>query len=215
MIQVMIVDDHKLVREGISRLLADVKGIKLVSMAESGEQAVDIVRANPPDVVLMDIKMPGIGGLEATRRILRIAPEVKVVALTGYDTEPFPSRLLGAGAVGYLTKGTDVEEMTLAIRRVMTGRHYISAEIAQQLALRPFSPNQQHPFDQLSDREMQIALMVINGQKVAEISDKLSLSPKTVNSYRYRIFEKLALDNDVMLTKLAIKHGLIDAEAVA
>lgn len=215
MIKVLIVDDHELVRVGISRLLSDVKGIEVVGEAASGEEAIDLVRKLSPDVVLMDVKMPGIGGLEATRRTLRVDPELKIIAVSVYDDEPFPSRLMSAGAVGYLTKGTNVDEMVRAIRKVHSGQRYISSDIAQQLALRPFNGDAKSPFEALSAREMQITLMVIASMKVQEIAENLSLSPKTVNSYRYRIFEKLDVSGDVELTKLAIKHGLIDSESVA
>lgn len=215
MIQVLVVDDHQLVRVGTSRLLADIEGIQVVGQAETGEQAIDMVKDLKPDVVLMDIQMPGIGGLEATRRCLRIDPDLKVIAVTIYDDEPYPSKLLGVGAVGYLTKNADMDEMVRAIKKVMAGQRYISSEVAQHLALRPFSQNAITPFEVLTSREMQITLMVIMGQGAPDISKKLSLSSKTVNSYRYRIFEKLGIKNDVGLTKLAIKHGIIDAEAVA
>ncbi len=215
MIQVLVVDDHQLVRVGTSRLLADVEGMQVVGQAETGEQAIDMVKDLKPDVVLMDIQMPGIGGLEATRRCLRIDPDLKVIAVTVYDDEPYPSKLLGVGAVGYLTKNADMDEMIRAIKKVMAGQRYISSEVAQHLALRPFSQDAITPFEVLTSREMQITLMVIMGHGAPDISKKLSLSSKTVNSYRYRIFEKLGIKNDVGLTKLAIKHGIINAEAVA
>lgn len=215
MIRIIVVDDHQLVRMGTRRLLEDVSGLEVVADAASGEEAVELVRKHKPDIVLMDIQMPGIGGLEATRRCIRVHPEVKVIAVTIYEDEPYPSKLLGVGASGYLTKRSGVAEMLLAIRKVHSGQRYISAEIAQQLALRPFSDTQNSPFDLLSTRELQITLMVIMGHKVQEISEDLSLSPKTVNSYRYRVFDKLDLKNDVGLTKLAIKHGIIDAEVAA
>ena len=159
--------------------------------------------------------MPGIGGLEAKRRCLRVDPDVRIIAVTVYEDEPYPSKLLNVGAAGYLTKRANVDEMVRAIKRVCAGQHYISSEIAQQLALRPYTPESASPFETLSNREMQIALMVIGGHRVGEISENLSLSPKTVNSYRYRIFDKLKIRNDVGMTKLAIKHGVIDADAVA
>jgi len=154
--------------------------------------------------------MPGIGGLEACRRIIRHNPDIKVIALTVHADEPYPSRFLQAGASGYLTKGTGVNEMVKAIRQVNSGQRYISAEIAQQLALKPFKPDNDSPFDTLSEREMQVMLMITAGDKVQHISDTLCLSPKTVNSYRYRLFDKLEIDNDVSLTHLAIRHGIID-----
>lgn len=215
MIKVIVVDDHKLVRTGTRRLLEDKPGIEVVADAASGEEAVDLVRQLRPDVVLMDVQMPGIGGLEATRRCLRAHPDLKVLVVTMYDDEPYPSKLLKVGAAGYLTKAADIDEMMLAIKKVVSGQRYISAEIAQQLALRPYADHEGSPFDQLSAREMQITLMVIMGQRVQDIAENLSLSPKTVNSYRYRVFEKLDLQNDVGLTKLAIKHSLIDAEVAA
>jgi len=214
-IRVLVVDDHQLVRVGTSRLLADIEGIQIVGQAESGEQAIDMVKDLKPDVVLMDIQMPGIGGLEATRRCLRVDPDLKVIAVTIYEDEPYPSKLLGVGAVGYLTKNAGVDEMVRSIKKVMSGQRYLSSEVAQQLALRPFNQDAASPFEVLTSREMQITLMVIMGYSAPDISKKLSLSSKTVNSYRYRIFEKLGTKNDVSLTRLAIKHGIIDAEAVA
>ncbi|MBT3461142.1 MAG: UvrY/SirA/GacA family response regulator transcription factor [Gammaproteobacteria bacterium] len=215
MIKVLIVDDHQMVRFGTRRLLEDESGLQIVGEASSGEEAIEAVDALNPQVILMDVQMPGIGGLEATRRCLRIAPDVKVIALSMHDGEPFPSKLFEAGAKGYVSKRSDPEELILAIRKVMAGQRYISTDIAQNLALRPFAEAQQSPFEQLSGREMQIALMVIRGMGAAEMGKKLILSPKTVNSYRYRIFEKLDLKNDVELTKLAIQHGLLEAESVA
>ncbi|MCY1432348.1 Response regulator GacA [compost metagenome] len=212
MINVLVVDDHDLVRTGIRRMLADVAGVSVVGEAASGEEALLRVRELHPDLVLMDVKMPGIGGLEATRKIIRSHSDIKVIAVTACDEEPFPSRLLQAGAAGYLTKGAGLEEMIKAIRQVFAGQRYISADIAQQLALKPFQPHGDvSPFDLLSEREMQIALMIAECQKVQSISDKLCLSPKTVNTYRYRIFEKLSISSDVELTLLAVRHGMVDA----
>ena len=212
MIRIILADDHQLVRVGTRRLLEDVAGIEIVGEAASGEEAVDLVIRLKPDIVMMDVQMPGIGGLEATRRCLRAHPALKVLVVTIYESEPYPSKLLNVGAAGYLTKRTDIDEMLLAIRKVMAGHRYISADIAQQLALRPYTSEDDSPFEALSGREMQVTLMIIMGQKVLEISENLSISPKTVNSYRYRVFEKLQLKNDVSLARLAIKHGIIDAE---
>lgn len=214
MIKVFVVDDHDLVRTGITRMLSDVSGLVVVGEAASGEEALRDVRDANPDVVLMDAKMPGIGGLEATRKLLRQNADVKVIAVTVCGDEPFPSRFLQAGASGYLTKGAAIDEMVKAIRLVHSGQRYISPEVAQALALKPFTNDgERSPFDQLSERELQIAMMVVNCQKVQEISDKLFLSPKTVNSYRYRVFDKLGITSDVELTLLAIRHGMVDAEA--
>ena len=211
MIRVLVVDDHDLVRTGISRMLADISGLQVIGQADSGEDAIRKARELKPDVVLMDVKMPGIGGLEATRKLLRSYPDIKVIAVTICEEDPFPTRLLQAGAAGYLTKGAALEEMVQAIRMVFGGQRYISPQIAQQLALKSFQPQlSESPFDLLSEREIQIALMIANCQKVQSISDKLCLSPKTVNTYRYRIFEKLSITSDVELALLAVRHGMVD-----
>ena len=213
MIKVLVVDDHDLVRSGIARLLGDAKDINVIGEAASGEEAVQMVRSLNPDVVLMDIRMPGIGGLEATRKVVRLDPDIKVIAVTACDDDPYANRLLQAGAAGYMTKGAEADEMVRAIIKVRSGQRYISPEIAQRMALRPFQEGGASPFEALSDREMQISIMIVNCHRVQEISDKLCLSPKTVNSYRYRIFEKLAIESDVELTHLAIKHGIVDMES--
>jgi len=194
-------------------MLADIDGLQVVGQAESGEESLIKARELKPDVVLMDVKMPGIGGLEATRKLLRSHPDIKVVAVTVCVEDPFPTRLLQAGAAGYLTKGAGLNEMVQAIRLVFAGQRYISPQIAQQLAIKSFQPTNDSPFDALSEREIQIALMIVGCQKVQIISDKLCLSPKTVNTYRYRIFEKLSISSDVELTLLAVRHGMVDASA--
>ncbi|CAM3291045.1 LuxR response regulator receiver [Pseudomonas fluorescens] len=194
-------------------MLADIDGLQVVGQAESGEESLIKARELKPDVVLMDVKMPGIGGLGATCKLLRSHPDIKVVVVTVCEEDPFPTRLLQAGAAGYLTKGAGLAEMVQAIRLVFAGQRYISPQIAQQLAIKSFQPVSDSPFDALSEREIQIALMIVGCQKVQSISDKLCLSPKTVNTYRYRIFEKLSISSDVELTLLAVRHGMVDASA--
>lgn len=211
LIKVLVVDDHDLVRMGITRMLSDVSGMSIVGEANSGEAAITQARELKPDVVLMDVRMPGIGGLEATRKLLQHDRSIRVIAVTVCDEEPFPTRLMQAGASGYVTKGAALDEMVTAIRKVAAGQRYISPDIAQVLLSRMYDPNNTGPFDSLSEREMQIALMIVGCEKVQSISDKLHLSPKTVNTYRYRIFEKLNITSDVELTLLAVRHGMIDA----
>ena len=213
LIKVLVVDDHDLVRMGITRMLNDVSGLTIVGEANSGESAIAQARALKPDVVLMDVRMPGIGGLEATRKLVQYDRSIKVIAVTACDEEPFPSRLMQAGAAGYVTKGAPLEEMVNAIRKVAAGQRHISPDIAEMLLNRMYEPDQGGPFDTLSEREMQIALMIVGCEKVPGISEKLHLSPKTVNTYRYRIFEKLGLTSDVELTLLAVRHGMIDASS--
>ncbi|WP_091384613.1 UvrY/SirA/GacA family response regulator transcription factor [Microbulbifer marinus] len=215
MIKVLVVDDHDLVRMGISRMLGDVSGIQVVGEANSGEEALAFVREADVDVILMDVKMPGMGGLEATRKLLSRCPEAKVVAVSALDDDLFPGRLMQAGAMGYVTKGADLEEMVKAIRAVVRGDVFISSSMATKMALRNVSgkSDKNSPFDDLSKRELQIADMIVNGTKVADIAETLSVSPKTVNSYRYRIFEKLGIHSDVELTLLAVKYHILDPEA--
>lgn len=142
MIKVLVVDDHDLVRTGITRMLADIEGLQVVGQADCGEDCLKLARELKPDVVLMDVKMPGIGGLEATRKLLRSRPDIKVVVVTVCEEDPFPTRLMQAGAAGYMTKGAGLEEMVQAIRQVFAGQRYISPQIAQQLALKSFQPQQ-------------------------------------------------------------------------
>jgi len=211
-INVLLVDDHDLVRAGIKRILDDVSGMKVIAEARTGEEALRLGRQLKPHVVLMDVKMPGIGGFEATRKLLRIDPDIKVLIVTTCNNDIYPARLLQVGAAGYLTKGSSMNEMIQAIRAVHAGQRYISPEIASRLAFRHVTDTDDSPFDALSERELQVMLMITKGTKVQDIAEKLCLSPKTVNSYRYRIFEKLSVNNDVELTLLAIRHGLVEAE---
>lgn len=209
MIKVLLVDDHQLVRTGIRRILDDAEDVEVCGEAASGEEALALVRQTGPEVVLMDVNMPGIGGLEATRKLLRIDGNLKIIALTVYMDEPYPSRLLEAGALGYLTKGCDEQEILNAIRVVHRGERYIGSDIARQMALSGLTGKTRNPFDRLSQREVQVMMMITQGHKVQEISDILCLSPKTVSTYRYRLYEKLGVSNDVELTHLAIRHDMI------
>lgn len=210
----LLVDDHELVRMGIKRLLQDVQGLKVVAEASTGEEAVLLAKEHLPDVVVLDINMPGIGGLEATRKMIRHNPDIKILALTVYEDEPYPSRFLQSGASGYITKGCDPDEMIRAIRIIHAGQRYISPDIAQQIAIKRFTQGEESPLDLLSERELQIMLMITQGQKVQDIARKLCLSPKTVNSYRYRIFDKLDVNSDVELTLLAMRLGILESAKV-
>ena len=213
MISVLLVDDHELVRAGIRRILEDVKGLVVVGEVDCGEDAAKWCRANQVDVILMDMNMPGIGGLEATRKIVRYNPDIKIIMLTIHTENPLPAKVMQAGAAGYLSKGAAPQEVINAIRSVNAGQRYIASDIAQQMALSQIEPQKaESPFSCLSERELQIMLMITKGQKVTEISEQLNLSPKTVNSYRYRMFSKLNISGDVELTHLAIRHGLYNAE---
>ncbi len=212
MIQILLVDDHDLVRAGLKRILEDVKNIKVIGEACNGEEAIQMVRLRKPDVVIMDVNMPGIGGLETTRKIMQIDANIKVIVVTVHVEEPYPTRLLEAGAAGYLTKSCAVDEIVAAIQSVAKGERYVSADIARQVALSMLPGGKRSLFEKLSQREMQVMLMVTQGQSIQDISDRLCLSPKTVSTYRYRLYEKLAVENDVELTHLAMRHGMISVE---
>ena len=209
MINVLLADDHDLVRMGIRRLLEDVADINVVAEARSGEEAISLCREHVPHVVLMDINMPGMGGLEATKKIIQHNDAIKIIVVTMNEDEVLAQSLLKAGAAGYLTKGCRINEIVHAIKEVISQRHYITPQMATQLALAGARPEQgQSPFHDLSERELQVMLMTLEGRKTNEISDSLCLSPKTISTYRHRLFSKLGIQSDVELARLAIKHGL-------
>ncbi|MCU7960260.1 MAG: UvrY/SirA/GacA family response regulator transcription factor [gamma proteobacterium symbiont of Bathyaustriella thionipta] len=212
MLSILLVDDHELVRTGVRGILSKEADFEVVGEASSGEEAIDLVKQYKPDLVLMDVNMPGIGGMESTRKLLRIQPELKIIALTVHAEEPFPAQLLEAGAMGYLTKGCPAAEMIEAIRLVAKGRRFIAASIAQKMTLASLGGiDTTSPFASLSQREMQIMMMVTQGIGISDIADSLCLSPKTVSTYRYRIYEKLDVSNDVELTRMAIRHNVIES----
>jgi DNA-binding NarL/FixJ family response regulator len=208
MIRVLLVDDHKLFRLCLRRMLETNKGLTIVGEAADGESGVAAARELRPDIILMDLLMPGVGGLEAIRRIGQLELPCRTIVLSACEEQPFPMQALKAGAAGYLTKGVSPEELQNAIRRVFLGKRYLSTDIAQTLAVNAWEEREAGPFDALSNRELQIMMMVANCHKVSDISSSLHLSPKTVNSYRYRIFEKLNVSSDVELALLAARYGM-------
>lgn len=211
-INILLVDDHDLVRLGIKKLLGNIADLKIIGEAGSGELAIQMARELKPDVILMDLKMPGIGGLEATHKLLRTNPSIKVIVVTSCDEDPFPAHLVRAGAMGYIIKTANVEELVTAIRRVHSGHPYITPEIAQQMALQQVSDAAKSPFAELSERELQVMWMVTRGNRIAEIAEKLCVSTKTINTYRYRLFKKLNVKSDVELTHLAMRYGVLDRD---
>ena len=210
MIKVLIVDDHALVRMGIRRLLEDSPDMTVVAEAENGETALALIKTHQPDVVLLDMKMPGIDGWEVTRRLNKSNPHVKVIAVTALSTNSLPNRVLQLGAMGYLTKESSAAEIIMAIRKVFQGDRYLSAEVAQKMAINSLQASKDSPFDLLSEREMQVMFMITSGMTVPDIAERLFLSTKTINGYRYRMFEKLSIKNDVELAYLALKHRMIE-----
>lgn len=210
MISVLLTDDHELVRTGIRRLLEDSKQVEIVGEAECGEDSLQMAQSLSPDVILMDVNMPGIGGVETCRRILQRNPKQKIIILTVHNEQTFPKRLLEIGAKGYLTKECGVDEMILAIKQVNSGGSYIASSIAQQLALSLLPGNDLNPIDKLSRREFQVMLMISQGLTNIEISDKLCLSPKTISTYRLRLLEKLDAQNEVDLIRIAVEQGMVE-----
>ncbi len=213
MTRILIVDDHDLVRAGLKSILESNEGFEVVAETDSGETALDYLQHSEsrPDLVLMDVNMPGIGGIEATRRIKHSHPEIPVIAVTALQEEPFPAQLIKAGVSGYITKGCPADEMFNAITSVMAGKQYLANNVTEKISLGEVNGRQhESPFSILSDREMQIMLMITQGQSNQHISDSLFLSPKTISTYRHRLFEKLNISNDVELTHMAIRHGVVD-----
>ena len=210
MINVLLTDDHELVRTGIRRLLEDTGQVQIVGEADCGEVSLKLAQSLKPDVILMDVNMPGIGGVETCRRIMQRNPKQKIIVLTVHNEQTFPKRLLEIGAKGYLTKECGVDEMVKAIKQVNSGGSYISSSIAQQLALALLPGNDPNPIDKLSRREFQVMLMISQGLSNVEISDQLCLSPKTISTYRLRLLEKLDAHNEVDLIKIAVEQGMVE-----
>lgn len=210
-IQVIIVDDHNLVRFGLASLLAADDSVDVITTLGSGEEVINWCRDNDAqvDIILMDVNMPGIGGIEATHRISKNWPEIGIIIVTVHESGPLPKRLLNGGAKGYLSKGNGVEEMITAIREVHQGKHYIAKDIAQTLALSVL-PGEENPIDGLSMRETQVLMMIAKGIKTQQISETLNLSPKTISTYRARLFEKLDVSSDIEMLHLAMKYGVLD-----
>ncbi len=210
LINIVIVDDHELVRTGLKMIIAKMPGINLVAEGENGEQAIALVREYKPDVILMDVNMPVLSGIEATRRISQHLSETKVIILTVHAENPFPQQLLEAGASGYLTKGCAASELENAIKKVATTGRYIGHDIAQQMALSMLPGGDNSPFDVLTAREMEVMMLLAQGKKPKEIGDIMILSHKTIATYKYRILDKLNLKNIIELAHMAIKHGILE-----
>lgn len=210
MISVLLVDDHELVRTGIEALLNSAEDIKVVGVAKSGEEAVQAMVELSADIVLMDVNMPGIGGVEACRRILQHDPGAKIVALSVHNDGPIPHQLLKLGVSGFISKGSPVDEMIDAIGKVMEGKRYLCAEVANNPAFQGLPGSHESPFAKLSQREAEVVTLILQGKTIPEMAEMLTLRDKTVNTFRYRLYKKLNIKNDVELTRLAVKFGHID-----
>ena len=208
-IRVFMVDDHAIVRTGMRMILSNETDIDVVGEADSGEQALPQIRALKPDVVLCDLHLPGLSGLEVTERIVRGDYGARVIVVSVMEDGPLPKRLIEAGASGYVGKAGDANELLRAIRDVARGRRYLASSVAQNLALAGIGGGAS-PFDECSPREIEIALLLVQGLQQQEIARRLSLSPKTVNTHKSRMFEKLGLSisDTVGLARLVAQYGL-------
>lgn len=208
-IGVMLVDDHAVVRMGFRLLLEGSSDIKVVAEADSGEEACRKFPDVRPDVVVMDISMPGIGGLEAIDRILAREPTARILVLSAHEDAMHARRVLKAGAAGYLTKRSAAEALMQAIRQVHQGKTFLEPEIAQQMAVQQVNGDR-NPVDMLSEKEFKVFLALAKGQSVAEIADVMSLSPRTIGTHLYNIKQKLGASNSAELAIIAIRAGLIE-----
>lgn len=208
-IKVMLVDDHAVVRMGFKMLLESDVDIKVVAEAENGEMAIKQYMEHHPTVVVMDITMPGIGGLEAIERIMAKDNHAKILVLSAHEDSVHPKRVLSAGAMGYLTKRSAAEELIKAIRTVASGKKYLEASVAQQMAIQQLN-GEQNPVDVLSDREFEVFIALAKGKTTNEIADTLCLSPRTVGTHLYNIKQKLSANNSAEIALIAMRSGLID-----
>jgi len=211
MIQVLLVDDHAVVRTGFRLLLQSQPDINVAAEAQSGEAACQMYAELAPDVVVMDLGMPGMGGLEAVRRIRARNPAARVLALSAHDDPMHARRALREGALGFLSKRSAPEALIEAIATVAAGRRYIDPSLAQKLALAEIEGAARSPIEQLSEREFEVFIRLAGGATVQKIADDLKLSASTIGTHLYNIKQKLGVVNQSELTLLAIRHGLIEA----
>ena len=209
MIRVVIVDDHAVVRAGLRQFFSDQVDLRVTGEAANGREALDLVRAGDLDVVVMDISMPDQSGVDALSAIKARAPDLPVLVFSSFPEEHYATTMLRQGASGYLNKECDPEELVTAIRTLARGRKYISAGVAEQLAVALNNDNSRAPHESLSERELQVFLRLAQGESVGRMADALALSVKTVSTYRTRILEKMGLGSNSDLTYYALKHGLI------
>ena len=208
----MLVDDHAVVRTGFRLLLQAVADIEVVAEADSGEAACQMYENVAPDVVVMDIAMAGMGGLEAIKRLMAKDAKARILALSAHEDTSHPKRALQAGALGYLSKRSAPEVLIDALRAIARGQRYLDAQIAQRMAVQDIH-GEKGPMDRLSPREFEVFLQLARGQSVAQISETLSLSSSTIGTHLYNVKQKLGLVNQAEMTLLAVRHGLIDVAA--
>ena len=210
MIRILVVDDHTLVRDGLCRILDAEENMEVVGQTGLGHDAVRLCGSLKPDVVLLDFKLPDIDGLEATEQIVTMKTGARILILTMYANEEYAIRLIRAGAAGFVIKGASTDELLNAIRKVHKKGTYISPTIMERMTERITKDSTEAPESVLSNREMQVLVRLARGLSSREVSDELSLSLSTVETYRSRILEKLSLRNNSDITRFAIRRGLIE-----
>ncbi len=209
-IKIGIVDDHSIVRSGLRQYFEDESDLQVVGEAASGGEAIDLVRKTEMDVLLMDLSMPGQNGIDALAMIRAKAPDLAILILSGYPEEHYALNLIRQGASGYLSKQCEPSEIVAAIRTVAQGRRYITPAVAELLAQQLTRPDEGLPHEQLSEREFQVFVRLAKGETVGDIAEGLSISVKTVSTYRTRIMEKMGLTSNSSLTYYALKNNVID-----
>lgn len=205
MIKVLLLDDHALVRMGYRLILQQHLDIQVIDEASSGEEGLQKIRTLKPDVVLCDLHMPGLSGLEITERLNRSSSASKVIIVSVQQDGPMPKKLLDAGASGYLSKACDAEELIRAIRDVARGKRYLANDLAQRMAL---DGNRQSPFDRLSPREIEVSLLFCQGWRAEDMARKLCVSSKTIATHKYRILDKLGIQDTIALARMAAQYGV-------
>jgi two-component system, NarL family, invasion response regulator UvrY len=209
MIKIFIADDHPVVRMGIKQILSEVKDMTVVDEAGTGQETLKKVAKNDYDVILLDISMPGRNGLDILRELKSKKPKIPVLILSIYPEDQYAVRVLKLGAAGYLTKESVPEELINAIRKVAQGRKYISPSLAEKLATDLELNSDKPPHENLSDREYQVLCLLASGKRLKDIADTLSLSIKTISTYRTRILEKMKMDNNAELIRYALQNNLV------
>jgi len=210
MINVVVIDDHAVVREGLKRIISENPGMAVTGEAGDGYEAMKAVKGNPCDVVLLDITMPNKNGLDVLKEIRAESPRLPILVLSMHAEDQYAIRVLRAGAAGYLTKESAPVKLVQAIRKVVRGGKYVSPTLAEKLVFDLDSDPDKIPHESLSDREFQVLCMIASGKTVGQIAGELALSVKTISTYRVRILEKLQMKNNAELTRYAIKQGLVD-----
>ncbi|MBS1170114.1 MAG: DNA-binding response regulator [Burkholderiaceae bacterium] len=211
MIRIVIADDHTIMREGLKRILEGAEDITVVGEATNGFEVIDCVRKGDFDLLLLDLSMPGRNGIDLIRQVKTEAPKLPVLILTMHDEEQYAVRTIRAGAQGYLTKESAGTQLVSAIRRVASGRPYISAQVAEQLALNIMSPTKELPHKQLSDREFEVFTLLVNGRTLTEIGEQLHLSVKTVSTHKTRIQQKMQMQSLSEIIQYAVAHNLLNS----